>query len=70
MSADPNALAPVSARAWPQPGALRGKKNHKTNIVPKTVAGWGSASLPFPPFHINRRAYKQMKIGRGGQKLQ
>ena len=48
----------------------QGKKNQKTNLVPKTSAGWGSASLPSPPFHINRRAYKQMKIGRGGWKLQ
>lgn len=47
-----------------------GKKNHKTNLVPKTSAGWGSASLPSPPFHVNRRAYKQMKMGRGGRKLQ
>ena len=50
MSADPNALAPVSSRAWPQPGALRGKKITKPILFQKQLQG--GAQPQFLPHHF------------------
>ena len=50
MSADPNAVTPVSTRAWPQPDALRGKKIRKLNLFQKQVQG--GVQPHFLPHHF------------------